>query len=1197
MSFASPSKGRRWLAFVTACLLMLNTFSLIGPADIARAEATVLASSAQATPSTVTQGSGTDLDVQVTMSEAASLLIDLEIFDPSLKRVHQSFIDNVNVNANEAKSIPFKWNVPTNLPEGKYTVSVGIFGAGWSKQYKWHAGATFIQVEKAVPTIKFVSSAATTPQQVLPGGTVHVDTTVTADLGTDTAVDISVLQPNGANVLTEEFTATFTTSETKHLEFDWAVPADAELGTYRVVVDVHNPDRTQSYHQNVSAGEFQVVSSEQPALAVPANLKAVPTDSSITLSWDGVTSATGYDVEVDGAVVGVTGTSYTHNGLQPDTTHTYKVRAKNASVTGAWSSAITAKTNASSTSPTKVKVSVETGTDATTAQAEPNIEITNVSNAPINLQDVKARYYFTIDEEKPVSVNFWSTKAKEVVIAKIVKMPIPSATADHYMEIGFTDQAGALQPGAMVGVYTWFYFSDYSSKFTQTNDYSFINSNEEVFSEKVTGYVGGTLDWGTEPELFDMPAFPLNLAAVPTDTTISLTWDQVAGATGYDIWADGKIITDIRANTYLVQWLNPGTRHSYKVRTRQGESLSVWSSEIQLKTTGQQQLPAPSNVRATATADTITVTWDKLQEEITGYDIEVDGNVIDAQTNLSYTHSNLVSGSQHTYRVRAKDGSTAGQWSDLLKVNTKYEPTGPFQVNFTIDPTADRAPISPYIYGTNDDLSGTENWTARRLGGNRLSTYNWENNASNAGEDYFNMSDNYIPWYYGGVPWGGNMADPGIGVAGFHQKSLAKGALTLTTLQTAGFVAKDTNGQVNATETAPSNRWVEVKAAKNAPFSTTPDLTDNYVYMDEFVNLMIHKFGSAATPTGIKAYEIDNEPGLWENTHPYMHPQKPGSEEVLNKSIDLAKAVKNVDPDAQLFGPVTYGFSDMYDMDGSADWKDVKGNYDWYIDYYLDNLRVASLQEGKRLLDAVDIHWYPEISAGGVRITDSNSNDNIAANKARIQAPRSLWDSSYKEDSWIGQWYSSYLPVIPRLQQSIDTYNQGTKIAFTEYNYGGENHISGGIATADVLGIFGKEGVYLGTYWKMVNGLKEAPYHSAAFKMFTNYDGNNATFGDTKVKAETTDIENSSIYGSVFQDSDNNLHLIVINKNYDHEMNAVLNIGGTTNYTSARVFGFDSNSAVITEREPITNITNNTITYTIPKLTVCHFVLKAGSAE
>ena len=51
--------------------------------------------------------------------------------------------------------------------------------------------------------------------------------------------------------------------------------------------------------------------------------------------------------------------------------------------------------------------------------------------------------------------------------------------------------------------------------------------------------------------------------------------------------------------------------------------------------------------------------------------------------------------------------------------------------------------ISKYIYGTNEPYDGA---TATRWGGNRSSSYNWENNASNGGNDYEFISDNFYDY-------------------------------------------------------------------------------------------------------------------------------------------------------------------------------------------------------------------------------------------------------------------------------------------------------------------------------------------------------------------------------------------------------------------------------------------------------------------
>ncbi|PYG86898.1 dockerin type I repeat protein [Ruminiclostridium sufflavum DSM 19573] len=505
------------------------------------------------------------------------------------------------------------------------------------------------------------------------------------------------------------------------------------------------------------------------------------------------------------------------------------------------------------------------------------------------------------------------------------------------------------------------------------------------------------------------------------------------------------------------------------------------------------------------------------------------------------------------------------------------------QVNVTIDTGAERASISPYIYGGNWEFNNAK-LTANRLGGNRMTGYNWENNFSNAGSDWQHSSDTFavsnakIPEAQWDVP--------GIVASDFHEKNQAAGeAYSLVTLQAAGYVSADGNGTVAEEDAAPSDRWKEVKFTKDAPLSTTPDTTDDYIYMDEYVNFLVNKYGNASSATGVKGYAIDNEPALWVGTHPRIHPEKPACAEIIDKNIELAKAVKKVDPFAETFGLVAYGFSEYNTFQDAPDWDSLKGNYNWFLDYYLDSMKKASDAEGKRLIDVLDLHWYPEARGGGERITFGGDISNTECNKARLQAPRTLWDSTYMEDSWIATYCSDKLPLLPNIKTSIDTYNPGTKLGFTEYSFGGDEHITGGIAQADALGVFGKYGVYFASVWG------GGSYTASGFNIYTNYDGNGSAYGDTKVKAETSDAENSSVYASVDEKDASKLHVILINKNYDSPMTVNFDIAGDKSYKSGRVWAFDRGSSNIYEKAPIENINNNKLLYTVPALTVCHIVL------
>lgn len=498
--------------------------------------------------------------------------------------------------------------------------------------------------------------------------------------------------------------------------------------------------------------------------------------------------------------------------------------------------------------------------------------------------------------------------------------------------------------------------------------------------------------------------------------------------------------------------------------------------------------------------------------------------------------------------------------------------------------TAERAPISPYIYGSNQD-DGTDVWTVRRYGGNRTTGYNWENNFSNAGSDYFHQSDSYAITS-AHIPMG-EMAVPARALTWFHDQSLAMGAESVVTLQMAGYVARDGNGPVAASETAPSARWVKVESRKGSAFTTTPDLNDGVVYMDELVSLIVKRYGIAASPSGVRWYSMDNEPALWSSTHPRIHPDPVGARELVDRSIALATAVKAVDPTSEIIGPALYGMAAYVTLQDAPDWNTVRQGNDWFIDYYLDQMKAAEQSAGRRLLDVLDVHWYPE-ARGDHRIVDASATTQRDA-AARIQAPRSLWDATYKEDSWIEQVLPQYLPILPRLQTAIDQHYPGTHLSVSEYDYGGGDVISGGLAQADVLGIFGRSGVYLATQW----GISEDDsYTSAAFKLYRDYDGARSTFGNTSVSTVSTDPARISAYGSIQGSDESILHLVLLNKDSGKTLDFHIRIESGTSYTAGRAWGFDANDPRLTERLGVTDIAGNAFEYTVPPLTAIHLVLR-----
>jgi hypothetical protein len=108
----------------------------------------------------------------------------------------------------------------------------------------------------------------------------------------------------------------------------------------------------------------------------------------------------------------------------------------------------------------------------------------------------------------------------------------------------------------------------------------------------------------------------------------------------------------------------------------------------------------------------------------------------------------------------------------------------------------------------------------------------------------------------------------------------------------------------------------------------------------------------------------------------------------------------------------------------------------------------------------------------------------------------------------------------------VATNYPGTRIGITEYNWGAEPYMNGATAQADLLGIFGREGLDLATRWTMP--ANTSPTYNA-MKLYRNYDGNKSNFGDTSILTTVPNPDVLSAFGAV-RASDGALTLMVINK-------------------------------------------------------------------
>ncbi len=520
--------------------------------------------------------------------------------------------------------------------------------------------------------------------------------------------------------------------------------------------------------------------------------------------------------------------------------------------------------------------------------------------------------------------------------------------------------------------------------------------------------------------------------------------------------------------------------------------------------------------------------------------------------------------------------SDSSKERQTVTVSPKIFAQSGYNMNITLDLTAETKNISPYIYGINqygnEQNLGTASYSAIRQGGNRMTAYNWENNASNAGADWKHSSDTNLSV----------STDPGDCVqklselAGTHDIGYK-----ITTLQLAGYVAADTKGSVSEEESAPSSRWNEVRLTKGSDFAEAPDLKDGIVYMDEYVNFIINTLGDSTTETGIQGYSLDNEPALWNHTHPRIHPDPVGIDELADKSVEIAYAIKQLDPNAEVFGPALYGYTaydSLADTNTSNEWETVKqeNGYHWYLDCYLDQMKKASDEKGVRLLDVLDIHYYSE----------------SARDKAedRIQSVRTLYEEGFSENSWIGEWCMENVPILPTIQESIDKYYPGTKLAITEYNFGGED-LSATIAQAEALGCFADAGVYLASIWG--GNL----YQYSAIKLYNDYDSEGGCFGNKLIPTKTDDVSKSSSY-SALNEKNGNITIMITNKDLAQNETATISLKGNEGkYEAAAVYSIFGMSTEIMLIDVVEITDQSRFTVTLPPYSVAMVVLSEDETD
>jgi hypothetical protein len=455
-----------------------------------------------------------------------------------------------------------------------------------------------------------------------------------------------------------------------------------------------------------------------------------------------------------------------------------------------------------------------------------------------------------------------------------------------------------------------------------------------------------------------------------------------------------------------------------------------------------------------------------------------------------------------------------------------------------IDTNADRRSINPDIYGVNfgeDSQLADPGYTVRRWGGNSTTRYNWQTDVHNTAGD----------WFFMNIANGDGTGLPGNSTLNqMAEATLNAGASPLVTIATIGwtpdpervkkwaFSVADYGAQTvtECTYFAEPPQWCTADAGNgecNPAENQTGFCVDNRIVGNDpddtsfatdqswalgWVQHLVARHGGAAGG-GVRYYALDNEVMLWNSTHRDVHPEPATYDEVWSKAVSYGSAIKQADPDALVFGPVTWGYCDLFGSaaDNCMDGPDRQAHDGVpFVQWYLRQICAYQEQNGVRLVDYLDLHYYPQ----GDGVVDFNGNlgwsESADVAARRLRSLKELHDPDWVSESWIadlGDFDANHYSrpgLLPRVRAWIDAECPGTRLAITEYNWGPDQGATGALAQAEVLAIFGREGVDLATRWVAP---PPGSLVERAFRLFLNFDGAGSRVEGASVRAQSSDAD------------------------------------------------------------------------------------------
>ena len=439
-------------------------------------------------------------------------------------------------------------------------------------------------------------------------------------------------------------------------------------------------------------------------LATPSGLSVSNTIASLTLKWNAVTSATGYEIYRAGTdgkyskITTVTSTSYVDTSVKNNTQYSYKIKAYNAAGASAFSTAASLKKTQISVSNLKADANgskVQLSWTGGVTGAEGYViyrrteggsyaEIGRTSgNAYSDTISAGIKYYYAV---AVYSGSRTEDKCPEVGAMYLAEPAVTGASnITSGVQVKWSQVTGATgyivyRKGAGKG---WARIADIKEGST-VNYTDTTAASGTTYTYTVRAYNKDTMsDWNSTKSLMRISDTTLTGASNIT-SGVQVKWSQVTGATGYIVYRKGAgkgwaRIADIKSGStvsYTDKTAASSTTYTYTVRAYNGNTMGDWHSAKSLMRISDTTLTGASNITSG-----VQVKWSRVTGA-TGYIVYRKsasgswGRIADIKSGstVSYTDTTAASGTTYTYTVRAYNGNTMGDWHSAKSVKRLSDP-------------------------------------------------------------------------------------------------------------------------------------------------------------------------------------------------------------------------------------------------------------------------------------------------------------------------------------------------------------------------------------------------------------------------------------------------------------------------------------------------------------------------------------------